>query len=142
MIEKTTGTISFPTWTASVSPTLTRAGFLESPISCGAKISLKNDPWCSWDVLPVEWDGKIWHVTLYFNGESLAMIHIGAGSPEFGSSWGDWSEEKEMARKSYHERVLARELDVVPGDFPWGTVASVYDSKSGSSVIIVNPKMK
>ena len=140
MIDIKTGAISFPMWSESICPSTTRDEFLESTLSNNSIINVKNEPHCSWRLKPIEWNGKKWYITAYFHGNHLNMIHIGAGSPEFGTSWDDWSEEKEQFRKQYHEQILKEELGPPPYDFTWGIVKSIYDSKGGASSIIIQPK--
>lgn len=142
MIEKATSTISFPARPESLCTATTRTIFLDSALPEVSTVNVKNEPWCSWNISPAEWNGKEWYATVHFHGDQLHAIHIGAGSPEFGTSRNDWSEEKELRRKQYHEGVLRDELGPPPYDFSWGTVASVFDSKGGTSSIIITVKEK
>lgn len=78
-----------------------------------------------------------WYVVVYFHGTQLHMIEISAGSPAFGTSWDDWSEEKEVQRKQIHDDLLSEELGPPPYEFPWGSAVSVLDLKNGTSSIIL-----
>jgi hypothetical protein len=63
-------------------------------------------------------------------------------SAEFGSSWSDWSREKEEKRKLLHDAALKRMLGPGPYELPWGTVWSGYDDKSGFSSVVVTYRAK
>ncbi len=56
----------------------------------------------------------------------------------FGASWDDWSEEKELARKAWHDDWLKRTSTITaPRKYVWGRVASSYDERSADSSIEV-----
>lgn len=62
---------------------------------------------------------------------------------KYGSSWGDWSETKELSRKSYHEEIIAKMFNVTNCEAMNGFkysglfVNSIYDSKASSSYVVI-----
>lgn len=139
MIDRASGTIRFDHHPeAVVLPTLTRAAFLAAPVWQGRRISVQNEPWCSWKVGDLEADGRELVASFYFHGQQLRTVSLAVVDPEFGStSWSDWSEQRELARKALHDRILRRDLGLLRRSFGWGVASSVYDSKSGGSSIVV-----
>jgi len=49
----------------------------------------------------------------------------------------DWSRERELDRKAQHDALLSRDLGAPPYAFEWGNILSVFDERSGGSIIIV-----
>ncbi|GEP44805.1 hypothetical protein BGE01nite_40960 [Brevifollis gellanilyticus] len=98
---------------------------------------VRNEPWCSFKLPSIPQRDTELIITLQFHGERLDSLRLFHDAARFGTSWDDWSEERELARKAYHERWLAEMLRLPVGKYLWGEVLSVYDVKSGSSSIIV-----
>ena len=143
MIDKTTGTIRAPKWDELLSAETTRSDFLASSLAEGAKVHVENEPWCSWNLKAVEIDDQKWLFTVFFHGQRITTVDIMACSPEFGTSWNDWSEEKEIARKACHDDILKKLLGDPPYEYDWGTVFSGYDAKGGfSSIAVGYPEKK
>ncbi len=57
--------------------------------------------------------------------------------PEYGSTWSDWSREKEDKRELRHDAVLKQVLGPGPHEFSWGDIRPGHDSKGGFSGIVV-----
>lgn len=79
---------------------------------------------------------------LLFEGEQLAYYNLWIVDARYGTSWDDWSEAKELARRDAQDAWLVEMLG--PGvattgtltyTFAWGGVWSSYDPKGGSSMI-------
>jgi hypothetical protein len=136
-IDVCTGVIAFPRLPLGAHST--RTELLASPLADGAKIVVENDPWWTYG-LPVQpLGGREFAVMLSFEGEELRAVYLTDTDPRFGTSWDDYSEEKEQARKRQHDRWLRQSLGRGrPWRFPWGTLDSVYDPRSGSSMIAVD----
>jgi len=75
-------------------------------------------------------------VVLWFRGQQLTMVSLMDPDPRFGTSWADYSGEKEMARKASHDAWLARAL-APDRNASWGSVWSGYDERGGFSDIVV-----
>lgn len=141
MIDKETGDIQFPDWEISLSSSLTRERSLKSPLASDAKVSVKNEPYCSWRLVPTNWkDNQWWHITVFFKGETLYQVNLGASKNELGSEWKDWSEETEISKRDYYVDLLGRLLGVSMAkhfDFSWGSIEAIYDEKTGGSHIMI-----
>lgn len=137
MIDVATGNITIRNIAIAVGPSLTREEFLASSLGNNATVCVDNEPYCSFDTLvsaddlmPLEAG-----LRLYFRDQRLDAVSIVASDGRFGVSWDDWSEEKELARKRFHDEWLADHRVATNVDFPWGQVSSNYDAKSGFSSI-------
>jgi hypothetical protein len=69
----------------------------------------------------------------------VMTVDLVATDDRFGTSWDEWSEEKELQRKRFHDSWLNEVLgnERYPYDYPWGRVASVYDPKAGFSYVSI-----
>jgi hypothetical protein len=141
MINKETGEIKFPNWDISLSREITREWFLKSSLALGATVQVKNEPFCSWKLIPTKWDdNKWWTVIVYFEGERLFQVILAASDSETDSGWESWSEESEKHLKNYYALVLAQLLGFSgnkPHKFSWGVAEAGYDERSGSSFIAI-----
>jgi hypothetical protein len=124
-----------------LSPRTSRQNFLSSPLAEGAIISVKNEPWCSWQLqsAPLQ-EGFQLHLVVYFHGSKLDFISLALGHPKFGTSWDDWSPEKEQARHEAHLRYLKEEWQAPPGEYSWGRIWAGLDPKQGDSGFSVHYK--
>jgi hypothetical protein len=128
-----TGELLLPSGTI-LSPRLTRSVFLSSVEGMQAKVSVKNEPWCSFRFEDHE---DSLGIVVFFKGENLESIHFSLSDPKFGNGWEDWSEARELERKQANNQWLKKN-DLIPGKrYSWGSVWSDYDPKSGSSMIVV-----
>lgn len=78
------------------------------------------------------------YIGLCFYGEHLNSVHMAIVSNDFGTSWNDWSKEKELERKKAHDSWLLKNIGNPPYVYNWGTISSVYDNKGAVSKIIIN----
>lgn len=78
-------------------------------------------------------------MSLCFRLGLLDSISIAASDADLGSSWSDWSEEKERTRAKRTAAWLVAQ-GYMPGAFTWGEIWAGYDAKgsSGSAVIRYN----
>jgi hypothetical protein len=142
MINPETGSLSFQDPIVEIGPALTRSEFRSASLSEDAADWVINEPWRSWKIAGVCVAESIpFIVVLYFHGERLAMIDLCHSDPKFGTSWNDYSLEKEMSRKASHNRWLAASLGT-QRTFPWGSAQSEYDQRSGGSSIIIRYESK
>jgi hypothetical protein len=85
-----------------------------------------------WYTLPVFASlGTLLGVSLGFNRGVLETISLADCSSEFGTSWEEWSKEKQSARAASISAWLTRH-GYPPGSYSWGDVWVGYDAKSGS----------
>ena len=137
MIERTTGQIQLPSDGIRVGPSLSRELFLASPLASQSYELVRNEPDCSFVLPTVQFNGHSFAWGLWFHGSALRRVSIECADAEFGSSWSDWWEEREMTRKRFHDSLLQSVLgsDWSRQHFSWGTVDSGYDPKGGFSSI-------
>lgn len=139
MIESATGQIRLPFDSINVGPSLTCEQFLALPLASQSREIVRNEPHCSFALPTVQFDGHSFAWSLWFDGSFLRRVSIQCTDVEFGSVWSDWSEEREMARKHFHDSLLHSALgsDWCHQHFSWGAVNSGYDPKGGFSSIAV-----
>jgi hypothetical protein len=139
MIDKETGAILLSLGSLCVSPTLARGTFLANAVSDKCRVLVRNEPYCSFAMPSALFDGQRIEWSLWFTGQELSRVSISVANDEFDSSWANWSEEKELARKKQHDSLLKSVFgsDMVNYEFPWGEAVSIYDGKGGASSIIV-----
>jgi hypothetical protein len=138
MIDPKTGEIRFPGESETFGPSLTQDAFLSLEI--GKRSSIASNIHEDSFALPgIVIHGHPFYRVFYFLGGRVYQVFMGSTHPQFGNTWSDWSEEKEMARKRFHELVLATIFGTERErfDFPWGSVSSYYDVKGNHSEIAV-----
>jgi hypothetical protein len=82
--------------------------------------------------------GERWAILLYFNQKQiLEIISLSLQDDEKMQSWKNWSEEKELQKKTKHDLLLAQYLGSPPYQYHWGQISSQYESRSGSSHITI-----
>ena len=138
MIDTKTGAISLDGVDFVIHPALTREEYLSSPLA-GARVNAGNEPYGSFTTGALEIMGHSFLLTLNFYDSDLTSVDLFADDERFGTSWADWSKEKELQRKRFHESWLGKVLgnDRYPYDYDWGSVASFYNEKAGFSYITV-----
>jgi hypothetical protein len=76
---------------------------------------------------------EVVHLMLYFEKSTLGSIELFLTAEALGDSRSRWSKAKELRRKRYHELLFSSVL----GKHHWGSVQSVFDKKSGNSLVRV-----
>lgn len=90
-----------------------------------------------YSLLPVEMNGEKIVFNLCFFGAKLQNVNISLTNPElYGSSWNDFSEDKEKIRAKDTEKWLAN-IGYKTGKYAWGEVWAGFDSKGGIGHAIV-----
>ena len=116
---------------------LRKSAFAASAVFQSAKALVNHPPFASYQLPEQRIDGRDYAVSLWFEGEYLRRVSISDVGAEFGTSWNDGSEAKERQKQRQHDRVLAlifgRRSNL---NHPWGKVESVFDPRSGSSIVI------
>lgn len=145
----------------TVGPNTTPADILDRPL--GGRVSIRHTPaGMAAEFGRVVCDGQAFHATLWFDASRLARIELMAIRNDDGSSWSDWSLEKELTRKRGHEAWLGVKFGRTPTvepfmldgrpvlpfapddehprtlDFEWGRAGSYYDSKAGMALICIS----
>jgi hypothetical protein len=133
-INEDTGCIKLPEIGTSITADLSRAQFLKIQAFTGASVLVRNEPWCSYRLPDIAQTDFYLCLLLQFHGDRLFGLSLSLWSARFGTSW---SEERELARKAFHEHWLTNELCVRLGHYQWGDISSDYDAKGGSSSITI-----
>lgn len=131
MMNAATGEVLFDTGEA-LGPSLTRSAFLASPLAVGATALGAGFALARRDI-----GGEAFVPTLWFDGEPLARLELSMVMPTEATSWDDYSEDRELARKAKHDAWLAGQLGPLPWQFTWGNVTSEFDPRGGSSTIVI-----
>jgi hypothetical protein len=126
----------------------TRAAFLSSPLKQTVQSTSDADGWtASYDLGVRSLAGVSLSVRVSFAGERLAGCTLVDVDPRFGTSWDDWTEEKQLALRDHHDDWLVSQLGPppsrAPGDelryeLPWGTAWSTFDRRGGGCSIGVS----
>ncbi len=136
-IDAATGTLYFERVETRVSPALTRAAFLDSPLGAQARVWVRNEPHCSYRV-EVQLGAEPFVVVLQFLGQALRSVSLAMLRGRWGStSWDDWSEAVERERQDAHDAWLREQLGSPPYTYAWGEIESSYDPRSGASAIVI-----
>jgi len=136
MMDSATGQIGLDSG-ESIGPSLTLKAFLASPLAGGASPPALGGgtPWSIFDLGRRAIGGQTFAATLRFDGDALRTVQLSLVQSTASSSWDDWSEDTELARKARHDAWLEGHLGALPWWRSWGEVTSVYDPRSGSSSI-------
>ena len=135
MIDKTNGELVIESIPLRIGTRLSRSEFLSLSVGKSAKIVVKNEPFCSYNIGRHEISGLDFIVIIYFYNELLESVSLTSVDDKSGESWADWSEKKELEKKEIHDRWLNHMLGKSSFRYKWGEVWSGYDSKSGFSSI-------
>jgi hypothetical protein len=139
MIDRADGSLQFESPPVRVAADFTLEQFQSSALFAIAKPLNQNAPWRRFECKRLGIAGEEIAAAFCFKDGRLHSFGLAVLRPEFGSSWSDWSEEKEQSRLKLHHELLRKWLG--PGDgryqFAWGTVESDFDIRSGESSIEV-----
>ncbi len=119
-----------------IGSSLTREALLSSPLGEKAENWGTHDPWFHYRIIAASSDGTPFIFVLSFCEGNLYEVSLSIDSPEFGSSWEDWSEERERNRKAQHDTWL-RKIGIIDQIYHWGRIDSVFDEQTGGSSIII-----
>lgn len=75
-------------------------------------------------------------ISLGFNSGVLEHVSLSDTRPEYGTSWNDWSEEKELLRAKKIGSWLAGQ-GFSSGTYSWGVIWVGYDAKGGFGHAVV-----
>ncbi|MCC2607026.1 hypothetical protein [Planctobacterium marinum] len=92
-----------------------------------------------WYALPlIEINGEKIVLNLCFFQSKLQSVNISISNPElYGTSWSDFSEDKEKLRAKNTEKWLS-DIGYSTGKYSWGEIWAGYDSKGGSGHAVVH----
>ncbi len=141
------GTIEFDLPCVKISRHMRREDFLNSSLFAISETQNQNEPWSRYGFKPVTAKREGYAGDICFLADSIYSISLCSTRPEFDTSWGDWTFEKEQARHAFHKKLLESFFCRPPdstgqnGDamyaFNWGTVSSITDIKTGDTSILI-----
>jgi hypothetical protein len=139
VIDPSTGKIKFSANEIMISGQLTREQFLSSTLAAQSQVIVRNEPYCSFNLPKVNFEEHSFAWSLWFHNSILQSVSIACCDSKFGTSWSDWSEDKQKACKQFHDDLLVSIFgeNFGSGRFLWGSVQSTYDVRAGSSSIKV-----
>ena len=137
MLDGTTGDLEIESLSIRIGSQFTRQQFLASTLAEHARILVQNEPYCTFSVGSYELAGLSLSVSVGFYGEQLETIGLFHDAKALGSSWADWSEEKERQRKQIHDQWLLALTGYASHFYAWGESWSDFDPKSGGSSIVI-----
>jgi hypothetical protein len=124
----------------------TRSTFLASPLAKRCRTEDIHTGWWRLSLQPAALGGLLFAVDLTFEAERLESYSLALIDARYGTSWEDWSDEKQRALRKAHDawlvRCLGRGKRRASGRgkelfyaFAWGEAWSSFDPKGGSSAI-------
>lgn len=145
-LDPATGTLKLDDFDTALAPALTRKAFLASPLGQAASDLIVNEPWHSWQLADCKIAGRTFLLGVFYEGERLDMVQLFLQDSRYGTSWEDFSPEKEKARRAAHWRWLRSQLGTAgtrssSGDerrFAWGTAGAYYDPRNEESSIVIS----
>ncbi len=149
-IDVTTGMLTILQPALVIGPGLTQEAFRASPLGAASEELTRNPPWLLFGFRHAEAGGERFAGHCCFHGEQVEFVTLTVERPEFGSSWAEFSKEKEKARQEHHNTWLLTQLHDHPAThtlwldtptwewaFPWGRVYSGWDVKNGTTEIVI-----
>jgi hypothetical protein len=128
-IRAADGSIVFTTCGLGSDTSLER--FVRSEAGRRAKATVVNEERRHYEFDPEPGVGAI----IFFRGAAIDRIHLTMSLPS--DSAREWSERRELQRKTMHDAWLRTELGEPPYAYKWGRVTSDYDAHGCASEIIV-----
>ncbi len=138
MIDKATGEITLDSG-LRIPPRWREEAFLSSSLGRGAVVLVANGESHTFKAQPTLISAAMFWIALTFHSAVLDRVSLELIREDDGTSWDDWSEEKEHQRRSDHDAWLTKVIgSPPPHTFPWGEVTSLYYPQDGSSSITVS----
>lgn len=134
-IDEKTGEITL-TGGVKIGPLLTKEQLLSSSLKEKAEPWGVHEPFYHCRIIAATSDGTPFVLVLSFGDGNLYEVSLTYDSAEFGSSWEDWSEERERERKAKHDEWL-RKIGITHQIYGWGRVDSSFDEQIGASSIVI-----
>lgn len=135
MLDKNTGELYIESIPVKLGLSFTRDAFSSTPGV--AQSQDVNGSYHSYSLGEQRVAGQPFFVALYFYGQQLESVDLAHSTEEFGASWDDWSEEREVRRKRLHDDWLRGQTGHASQVYEWGEVSSDYDPRSGRSSIVI-----
>jgi hypothetical protein len=134
-IETATGALITPDLT--ITPSLSKSVLLASPLVDRGDWTNERGGWYAAILKPMTIAGESIGVSLMFEAEELDSINLWVNDPKYGTSWDDFTEEKELARDQKHRAWLAATVGEWDSKFKWGSIHCCHDERSDGSTIML-----
>ena len=121
-------------------PEMTEDIFLSSRLGKKARKLLFNGEYHSYKIEATLNEGLESVITVFFRKKRIFMVILYPHINQEDRGWSTWTKEKEQRKKKLNDTLLEKYCGLPPYIYSWGRIASVYDSKSGSSDIVVTYK--
>src|SRR5690242_14743999 len=122
MIDTLTGEITIGSPSLKIRPSFTRDDLAALPIPRQPQIA--HGPYHSYSLGTQSIGNETFFVALYFYDQKLESVELAISAKEFGTSWDDWSEEKELKRKEAHDNWLTAHTGRAACAYDWGEIGS------------------
>jgi len=144
MIDHRTGALILSD--ARIGQDLTRSSFLATPMGSRARSDDMMTGWMHVYLPPQVLGDLTLAIDLVFEGERLDGYRLSVIDAKYGTGWGDYSEEKQLAQRDAHDAWLedtlgTGEREATPRgmelryELAWGKAWSTFDALGGSSNI-------
>lgn len=150
MIDPATGRLGIDKPIAVLDSSVTIMAFRQSALGRRCRPLYGPAPWSMTGLPLVELEDEPFTIAICFHGEQLEFVALASRRPSFGTSFDELSKEKEAARQRFHNEWLRQQFQNhpwVPSHepeapvwtwcFPWGRVLSGWDTKNGTTEIVV-----
>ena len=86
--------------------------------------------WTWYRLPPFEDNGVSVAISVGFHIGELRQVTLTDAGAQFGTSWAEWSEQRETQRAESITNWLAQR-GLQPGNYNWGSISAGYDTKGG-----------
>ena len=138
MIDKDNGEITFDNGFI-LSRKFTRDEIEKLKFGMKSTLIRNSAPWYVVQLDNIKISGLNFSIVLYFNNNKLIMVDMSISDTKYGTSWDDWTKEKEMDRNRDNKNWLYQYTNG-QNEFPWGKIWAGYDEKVGGSSIHIRYK--
>lgn len=121
----------------TITASSTKTQFLMSPLFDMGGWTNERDGWYAAGSIRLNLSGEEFGASVLFRHEQVHSIGLWIEDPQYGTSWNDYTEEKELARKARHETWLNANVPDWRQEFRWGAIWSGFDTKGGFSSILI-----
>src|SRR5262245_60926798 len=109
-IDVANGHVRFSSPQLEIAPDWTLDAFMASPLFKQFESLTQNPPWALYGFRDFEAAHERWAGSICFQAGALQWITLSMLRAEFGTSWADFSKEKELRRQLAHDEWLMPQL--------------------------------
>jgi len=140
MIDISNGNLSIDNKTTIIGKELTKDSFISSDLFIDV-IRQDDYGYTRYIIKPQLIDNDQFSITLIFKPDGiLDFVFLGIAINGSIPSWENWSEEKELQKKTILDEWMKKNFSAIEKDLSWGSIGSFYDPRSASSHITIRYK--